>query len=321
LIKTVSYEWKDSLQKSVFEQGNKQAKSIINKPFTKQNINNELDKIVSVFKQNGYYYYSRENIYVYVDSINKKTDWEIVFKQRNINDSNTLRQFFCKNINYYLVQSWNGLDTNIKTKVKKTYPDFIINYDEYLFSKRAISKHNFIDKKGLYNENNFYKTINAFSKNGAWNQIDGRVLPSGIDSLNINFYLSPSKRQNLSINLEGSRNTGDIASGNLIGFGGNVTLLNRNIYKSSIQQSISFRTGFELSSFTASNAVQSFLASLNYGLIIPDKSKNKVVDQKQQLINLNASYTDRFKELVLFNTAGMIVLTIFFNGLTIGKVI
>ena len=87
--------------------------------YSKQIVSDELDKLVILFRQNGYYKFTREHIYALVDSTNeslfkltldpislakliakaeaerkKNPVWDITIKQRNSLDSSRLNQFY-----------------------------------------------------------------------------------------------------------------------------------------------------------------------------------------------------------------------------------
>src|ERR1019366_3616916 len=100
----------------------------------------------------------------------------------------------------------------------------------------------------LYNESRYYKAISAFGQIGSWQQTDGKVVLTAKDSLDLYFFLVPAPKQNFTIDLETSLNTGgDIATGsNLYGISTNFSYLNRNVWKQAIQSLTSLRAGIEL---------------------------------------------------------------------------
>lgn len=110
----------------------------------------------------------------------------------------------------------------------------------------------------LYKDAKFNRTINTYNQIGTWQQVDFRTIPY-IDSIRLktnpdsafrvdyHFFMTPAKKQSFSIDLEGSRNTGDIVSvGNLLGISISLSLLNRNVWKRAIQSNTSLRAGIEL---------------------------------------------------------------------------
>ena len=97
-----------------------------NKPYSKEIISNELDRLVGLFRKSGYYKITREDVYAYVDSNNTKlysltTDpfeqakllseiakakkenpnWDITIKQRELEDSSRLIKYHIGNLHYY----------------------------------------------------------------------------------------------------------------------------------------------------------------------------------------------------------------------------
>lgn len=132
----------------------------------------------------------------------------------------------------------------------------------------------------LYRQTDYYKTVNTFSQLGAWQQVNIELQPNdslGILDVNINLY--PAKKQNLVIDLEATRNSGDvIATSNLFGIGVNVGLRNRNLARESIQSTTNVRGGVELGNKTRLiQTLQGSIAQTIYfpKFILPFKIKGK----------------------------------------------
>lgn len=273
---TTHQSFKDTaLQKLAMQQF---ATSFLKKgqPYTKQKISDELDRLVSWFRQNGYYKFTREYIYALVDTSNEKLfkltldpielskliaeaeqkkkenpAWDVFIKQRNTNDSNRLTRFYIHNIYYYpetkitdfpdslINKKWPALKQNKKG-------DLFIRAQKGLFKLRPLREHTYLRKDSIYQEDAYYKTVNTFSKIPAWQQVDARIVQVGKDSLDLHFFLVPQKKYQTDYNLESSRNSGDFTAGNLLGISLGVTLNNRNVWKQAIQSSTNLRGGIEL---------------------------------------------------------------------------
>ena len=112
----------------------------------------------------------------------------------------------------------------------------------------------------------------------------------------------PAIKQSASIDLEGSRNSADIVTGNTLGISTNLNYTNRNVWKQAIQSVTSFRTGVELNLIgaTDNNIVQTFLINAGHTYAIPhimqpfkNWKKIKALDNQRTLISINGSYVDR----------------------------
>ena len=118
---------------------------------------------------------------------------------------------------------------------KKTGKNFSVYYDKYLFKAAPLVNNTFLKTDSLYNEPDYFKTINAFNQIGAWKQVEIKPVIRNKDTIDFHIFLTPAKKQSLTINLEGSKNTGDIAAGNLFGIWGDISLRNKNVWKKAIQ--------------------------------------------------------------------------------------
>jgi outer membrane protein assembly factor BamA len=154
----------------------------------------------------------------------------------------------------------------------------------------------------LYNETNYFKSINSLGRIGAWQQVDAKPIIRNNDTLDIHFFLVPNIKQNYSIELEASLNTADIGIGNLWGLSTNLGYNNKNVWKRAIQSVASLRTGIELNLFNSSSPelLQTFLVSLGHTYVFPKlivpfkgwKALDKIEDKKT-LFGVSGTYVDR----------------------------
>jgi len=182
--------------------------------------------------------------------------------------------------------------------------DLIIRDSIGKFRLRPMRDNAFLRKDSLYQETLFYKSINNLSRIGAWQQVDARIKEVGKDSLNIHVFLVPALKQSFETNLEGSRNTGDITSGNTLGLAVNFTYRNKNVWRQAIQSATSLRLGTELNIGGANNISSDVLQTLQAGLtqnyafprlIMPPSFNRKLrkLDNKRTILSAGAAYTDR----------------------------
>jgi hypothetical protein len=275
------------------------------KPYTKQIISDELDRLVNIFRQNGYYKFSREDIYALVDTANEKLfkltldpieqakliaqadsqrkanpQWDIDIRQRDVKDSTKLRRYLVGNIYYYPETKFSDFPDSL---IKKNWPrelknkkgDLIIRDYVGKFKIRPLREHTYLRRdsvNGYYNEELYFKSVNTLSQIPAWKQVDARVIQRGKDTVDIHFFLEPAIKQGMTYNLETSRNSNDFSSGNLLGLSLSTTYTNRNVLKQAIQSNTNLRAGIELNFDTATNSknlVQSFQIGLGHSYSFP----------------------------------------------------
>ena len=263
-----------TLQKITLADANK---SLIKKgnPYSKQLISDELDRLITIYRKNGYYKITREDIYALADTLNPELlklsidpieqaklivnaakeriadpTWSFTMMQKKVTDTSKVKQYYIGNLYYYpdVKNIYYNADTLINKKyiTELVYKTGTMRYDEYKFKFRPLKDHSFLQRGSLYNETAYYKTINTLNQISAWKQVDARpIIREKSDSIDFHFFLLPAAKQSYAIDLEGSRNTGDIGSGNLLGLATNLTYRNRNIWKQAIQSVTQFRLGFE----------------------------------------------------------------------------
>jgi hypothetical protein len=150
-------------------------------------------------------------------------------------------------------------------------------------------------------EQGYFKTVNSLSQMGVWSQVDAKAVarPDSANVLDFHFFLTPAKKYSFSTELEGSRNTGGITTGNLLGIANNNILRNRNVWQEGIQSSTSARIGVELGFNQNTNPLQTFQASLSQNYSIPrlltpvNIERKKRLDYYKTVVSFNAAYADR----------------------------
>jgi len=252
-------------------------------PYTKEAINNELERLTVWYHQNGYYKFSRDNIYAQLDTLNpalldltldpvkeaeliaeadtrnkENTSWNITVSQRKGKDSLALKQFYVGKVYYYpdLKNAYYNPDATIARLDFNSYThnEATVYYSNEKFLFRPLREHTYLHSGDLYNEGLYYKTINKLSQIGTWKQVDIRPQIREKDSIDLYIFMVPEKKQSFTVDQEFSRNTGDLGSGNLLGIGTNFTYKNRNVWKQAVQSLTSLRFGVELNVQNTSNA-------------------------------------------------------------------
>jgi outer membrane protein assembly factor BamA len=291
-------------------------------PYSRAALLTEINRLVDTFRNNGYYKFSKEDLYIQQDTIiaalfdptldpfqqaelleqlrkrREEPTINIVVKQRPARDSTHLIKFYIGTVTAYpdlgftddtaLLQRADTSEIRgikVISRTNKFYLPFVVN-NIYLRPGR------------LYRQENYYRTFNRFSQLSAWQYINVDFDESAIaDTLmNITLRMYPALKQNVIIAQEVTRNTNNIATAtDLFGLGVTLSLQNRNAYKQSVRTSTSIRAGIEL----GKDFIQTVQASISHTIIFPrlitpfNINREGRLKNAQTVLNLNASYVDR----------------------------
>lgn len=278
-------------------------------PFAQNLIGAELNRLVTLYRQKGYFLIKRENLIAEADTIDQSLlnfsldPFEqaqkiaaaaerrkgnptaiVTMKQRENTDTTGLnylpdsayfKPYTTGNIYFYPEADINMLtdslikDTsNMKADRYKEYTMYYRQHQFYLTLLRGLTP---LKTGRLYSDNTLSRTISNFNQLPAWRQVDYKTIIRG-DSVDFYFFLTPAKSGNITLSLEGSRNTGDfLSTGTLIGTAFNIGYTAPNLFKSAVQYSASFSNGVEFTFDNRYPFLQTFLSSLNNTLSIPNK--------------------------------------------------
>src|SRR5258708_22272831 len=292
------------------------------KPYSKQVLSAELDRLVELFRNNGYYYFSKEDLVVVRDTVvaalidpnlepfehaallaklKKKREHptiDVAIEQRPVKDSSPITKYYIGHVTVYPdlpvledTVTVNNIDTS-------TAKNFTIISRSDKFKPTVITNNVYLRPTRLYRQPNANRAINRFNQMGAWQQASVGLTPSySSDSvLDVTLRLYPAKKQYLNADLEASRNTGDIiAVGNLFGVGLNLGLRNRNTFRQAVLTTTNLRGGVDL----GSDYIKATQASMSHTISFPrliapfPVSRERRLDSLRSVLNFNAAYTDR----------------------------
>ncbi len=312
-------------------------KSLLQKgePYSKQVVSSEIDRLLELFKNNGYFRMSREDLYAEVDTVvealinpfldpleqaalleevNQRREnptISVIIRQRLKRDSTHLKVFHIKDVNIYpelkLVEDSTGMayDTTSKkgitifSRVNKFKPGFVAGQSAL--------------KPGeLFRQENYFKTVNNYYKMGAWQTVTVDVYPNdSAANVDVAIRLYPARKQTMIVDLEASRNTGDvITTSNLFGFGLSLGFRNVNVARESIETNTNARFGIELG--TRTQLIQTTQISLTHDIFIPKAllyltpGKKEKILSSRTILNFNGSWTDRRQFFTLGSLNGSI---------------
>ncbi len=304
-----------------------------NAPVTQAAITNESGRLVDLYRNNGYYKFTTDELRVIGDTSiealttvsedpfealrllaeanekRNKPTIKLALQLNRANDSTRLNKFYINNI-YILPDYIPGdvyTDSSLTTHVARGY---IIRYHRKLFSNRLLTNSVTIKKGDMYKQDDYFKTLNSFYRLGVWESPSIDIIErKDTNLLDLVIKLIPAKKYafegsielSYSANSSTTNNISATNSGNLLGVSGNVSVLNRNLNKQAIHMTNAVRAGVEFN--TSKTSGSSLLNSSEVGysnniliprFVTPFKGLNKKqLLNRQTFINTNVSQINR----------------------------
>jgi len=310
-----------------------QSQSLLKKgaPYSKQLLSDELDRLVTLFRNHGYYKLSKGDLYIERDTVlaalldpgldpfqqaalmerllqkREHPTINAIVLQRPVIDSSRITQYSIGHVTVYPDLPFVLEDSiTVSTIDTSSAKGFTLIMQTNKFKPKVITDNIYLRPGQQYQLQNYVHTINRFSQIGAWQQATLNLEPSeSADSiLDATLRLYPSKKYQTSRSLEASRNTNDIlASGTLFGVAVNAGINNRDAFREAVQTSTNARAGVELGGDFIQTTDLSLSHSIGFPKYIGPKfiprlttrlfKKSFPTDSLRSVINGNASYTDR----------------------------
>ena len=324
------------------------------KPVTKAAVLGELNRLVDLYRNNGYYKFTAEELVMRGDTTVAAltTITDDIFEQLRLlaeaqaardsptiklavvlkvpKDSSKLKQYYINNI-YFFPDYRNGdsltsNDLTVKYLTRKrcdsckTDTNFVMLYHKNLFRSRFLIRSLYLRKGSLYNQNDFYKSLNSYARAGVWQSTNIVVQEvkqkDSVHKIDLLVQLIPGKKYGYEASVEASysasSNTNSVTAanaGNLLGLSGNISFLNRNLNREGIKMTNSLLAGIELNFRPDSNNTKNLINSneISYTnniafprLIFPFLKFNtdKRFNTTESFINTRFSYINRIN---LFN--------------------
>jgi outer membrane protein insertion porin family len=303
----------DSRKESLLKKG---------EPFAKSTISSELDRLTELYRNNGFLRFGRDMLMGLWDTVDvaffnpnldpfEQVEMLEKLKERRKNptadleirlkpgfDSSRLRKYFIGNIMIY--PDYNQ-DTADYSRKEIMVDGVNVIYYRNLFKPKIFPPNIYLLHDSLYDQRNYFKTINRFNSFGTWRLVNIEQLPrKNQDSVDLTIRLTPAKKFGFTANLEGSLNNSAV-SGNLVGININVGLQNRNVWRAANQSSTSIRFGVETGKDTITKIkfVQTrqlsfshsiyFPRAIGIGRLVPKNLK----ENARTIFSFNAASTER----------------------------
>ena len=297
-------------------------------PFARNAISVELDRLSDLYRNNGYLRFGRELLIGLWDTVDvallrptvdpieqleilrqlqarrdtPTADLEI--RLRPEFDSSKLIKYYVGNIEVYTDYG----DTTGLTRSETVVDGIKVISYRNMFRPHIIPDNIFMRRGDLYDQRNYYSTINRFNAIGAWRLANMEAFPrEGTDTADFRLQLSPARKYSFTLNLEASRNQSAV-SGNLFGIGINVGLQNKNFARSANLASTNLRYGIETGRDTATDIkfIQTRQISLSHVIYFPRPIPRRAIpvryrDNVRTVLSFNGAITQR-RELYDLNT-------------------
>jgi outer membrane protein insertion porin family len=318
LLDSVRYAIRNEAMQALTLASVAEAKIKKGEPFSKTNISAELDRLVDVYRNNGYLRFTREEllgvwdtldarllapttdpieqlrILAEVDNNRLRPKANLEIRLRPGFDSSKLTKYHVGSI--YVYPDFTSDTAGLKTQLTERNGLQLISYRN-VFHPGIFREKIFFYRGDLYDQRNYFKTLNQLSAMGAWRliNIEPRPRPAS-DTTDLLIRLTPSRKYSNNATLEGSSNQ-SLISGNLFGLALNLGLQNRNWARRAIQSSTSLRFGVETGrdQVTDINFIQTRQLAITHNLYFP-----RAIPRANWL---PAEWRENFKSVLSFNVA------------------
>jgi outer membrane protein insertion porin family len=284
-IDSMGYVLKDSTLQKITDQNKKDALVKKGQPFAQGNISAELDRLVTLYRNNGYLRFNRDDLFGLWDTLdvsllqpnldpfeqfqaleqlkkrreNPTANLEI--RRHPLQDSSKHWQYTVRNITLYPNYS---LDTAGKTPhIRMVKGVKVVQYD-HKFKTKIFPAYVYLKKDSLFRQRNYDRTINRFNGLDTWGAANIEPFyTKGSDTVDFIIRLTPKKKYSFNTNFESSVNQSTIL-GSLFGVGITAGVQNRNFLKGANITNTNLRYGVELGNLNKEQFIQTRQVSLTH---------------------------------------------------------
>ena len=315
-------------------------------PVTKSSVLSEEGRLVDLYRNNGYYKFTTEELRPTADTSiaalttvasdpfealrllaeanqkRNKPTIRLAMLLNKFSDSSRLNKYYINKI--YILPDYipgdNYLDSSIAEKNVRNY---FIRQHQSIFRNNVFLRPMEIKKGDVYNQENYFKTLNNFYKLGEWEspaidiieRKDSNLLDLVVKLIPVKKYgIEGSVEVSYSANSNTSNTISPTNSSNLLGLSGNLSLINRNVAKQAVHMTNTIRAGVEFNTSKGTSngsLISSSEISYSNNIIVPKlvtplrwlNTKKLLVNQT--FINTNISLIKRidFFDQQIFNTS------------------
>ncbi len=316
-IDSFGYNFKQQELQNIALANQKEALVKKGDPFAKATISAEFDRLVELYRSNGYLRFGREEMIGLWDTLNlailnpsldpfeqillldsikrsrKEPTANLEIRLKPGFDSSKLTKYFVGNITVY---PEFGPDTLGLSRQEEIIDGIKVIYHRKTFKPKILPQNIYFRHGDLYNQKKYFKTVNRFNSLGAWRLVNIEPLVrKNQDTADFTIRLTPAKKYSFTANVEGSSNRSAV-SGNLLGIGVNASWQNRNFAKAANTSITNIRFGIEISD---KKFIQTQQFVLSHNIYFPKPIPNakwipdKLRDNWRTVFSFNAGNTER----------------------------
>lgn len=185
--------------------------------FDVDELEKERQRITKQLRSEGYYYFSKDFLYVEADSALNTNQVDISFKNRTI-DSTAARidPYRQMKIGKVSILPWYSNEKTVRQQMVDSlkYLDYTFYYsdDNHQLKPSILAEKIYISPGSCYNEKDVEKTYMALNNLGTTKYVNITFRERSDSLLNCLILLSPAKLQNFSASIEGTNTDGDIGA-------------------------------------------------------------------------------------------------------------
>jgi len=321
-LDSVRYNFKDSNLQRLAWQHVEESFIKPGEPFSKTTISQELSRLVTLFRNNGYLRFGREDLLVIWDTLDRSVltptldpfeELSQLEKLRARKDNPTanlewvLREgidsskLICYRVGRITVYPDLEGDESLQTGDTTYTENLTVVSKRNLFIPRMLEPNIYLHPGQQYDQRLFTNTLNRLNALGTWRLVNIDQAPRpGTDTTDFLIRMIPGKKGAFQANVEGSNNQ-SILSGNLFGLAVNVGFQNRNVARRAIQSNTNLRYGVEAGRDTVTDVrfIQTQQISISHNLYFPRAVPalrwlpDSIRDNFRSILSISASNTER----------------------------
>lgn len=240
-IKSVTFPSDSSILAKSIRKTQRRSLLKVDEAFNLELVKLERKRIDTRLKENGFYYFSENNLLVQVDSTVGKYEVDLILKIKEESTDQSREQFRINDIIVYPNFSVNDTIKGEETAAK-SYKDFTIIDKENTFDSRVFDRALYFDKDDMYNRTDHNLSLNRLVNLGTFKFVKNSFQPADTTGnyLDAYYYLTPLPKKSFRVEVLGKTN-----SANYTGTELNVNWSNRNTFKGAELLSISTFGGLE----------------------------------------------------------------------------
>lgn len=236
------------------------------RPYTLDRIKQERERIDSRLKENGFYYFSPDHLIAKVDSTVGNHQVDIILEIKNQTPLKAQQQYYINDIYIYPNYSLNRNPNSRRKEEIKEYQGFKVIDRRNTIKPQVFERTMFFAPRSIYNRTDHNLSLNRLINLGTFKFVKNQFqeVDSASNKLDVFYYLTPSKKKSIRVELLGKTNSANYRGTEL-----SVNWINRNTFKGAEQLTISAFGGLETQIAGQNQGYNVYRYGANATLIFP----------------------------------------------------